>query len=210
MCQVDPDGPTEEEHRKKSVTKTRYLSYRDEKSTTKSLCKFWPTDQSFQNDAGMMALITNRNSARDLNFTTLTRRFCPIDKEEMINCHWNQQTIIEYVNLNTYLDLYLVSWLINHKMLLFCTEIIGASNCCPLWHKTTVPNWKISDNRLIGRQVGSKSCEFQYWTSKWHTWKYVWFRPDVRPVIRYWFDLELWISDWEPYFQSVTWRALKD
>ena len=65
MCQVDPDGPTEEEHRKKSVTKTRYLSYRDEKSTTKSLCKFWPTDPSFQNDANAMALISNLKSARE-------------------------------------------------------------------------------------------------------------------------------------------------
>ena len=39
MIKVDPEGPTEEEHEEKCVTKHRYLSFRDQRSTTKGLCK---------------------------------------------------------------------------------------------------------------------------------------------------------------------------
>lgn len=38
MIKVDPEGPTEEEHEEKCVTKHRYLSFRDQRSTTKGLC----------------------------------------------------------------------------------------------------------------------------------------------------------------------------
>ena len=91
-----------------------------------------------------------------LNPLTWTRSFCPIANEEMINCHWNQQTIIKYVKLYTYLDLYLVSWLINHKMLLFFAPKLSEHRIAVLWGTNAqFQIEKISDNRLTGCQDGS-------------------------------------------------------
>ena len=39
MIKIDPNGPTEAEHDDKCVTKLRYLSFRDQRSTTQGLCK---------------------------------------------------------------------------------------------------------------------------------------------------------------------------
>ena len=79
MCQVDPDGPTEEEHRKKSVTKTRYLSYRDERSTTKALCKF---DKLLY----QISLLTTPIFHPIRPWLSV---FSPIARREMTNCHCN-------------------------------------------------------------------------------------------------------------------------
>ena len=39
MIKVCPKEPTEDEHDEKMITKNRYLSFRDRRSTTSSLCK---------------------------------------------------------------------------------------------------------------------------------------------------------------------------
>ena len=39
MIQLDADEPTDEEREKEAITKFRYLSFRDHKSTTAGLCK---------------------------------------------------------------------------------------------------------------------------------------------------------------------------
>ena len=39
MIQVDADEPTDEEREKEAITKFRYLSFRDHRSTTTGLCK---------------------------------------------------------------------------------------------------------------------------------------------------------------------------
>ena len=40
MIQVDPSAPTEAERETEAITKCRYLSFRDGRSTTTGLCKY--------------------------------------------------------------------------------------------------------------------------------------------------------------------------